>query len=287
MSLGERCTIGYYSSIVQNVATSHSISRRMDDFLTTRQLQNLLKVDRTTIYRMLKCGRLSGVKIGNQWRFPRDEVLNQLSSRPVAASDQDSRYATTPLPSPVTAIIPLPCVQTIQDVFAEMANVGSVTTDTRGAPLTEISNCSRFCRLILASDRGRESCVNSWRKLATVAGKTAEFFECHAGLQYACARIEVGKHLQAVISAGQFYARVPDGSEKACRLDRLARTYHIDAETLLQAAEEIQVLPDRAQRRIGIWLNKVAETFGQVGTDRAAYRDRLRQIAQMSMVDPA
>jgi excisionase family DNA binding protein len=39
-------------------------------YLTTRQVQNILQVDRITIYRMLQDGRLKGVKIGQQWRFP-------------------------------------------------------------------------------------------------------------------------------------------------------------------------------------------------------------------------
>ena len=40
----------------------------MENYLTTKQVQDLFKVDRITIYRMLQDGRLKGVKIGNQWR---------------------------------------------------------------------------------------------------------------------------------------------------------------------------------------------------------------------------
>lgn len=46
----------------------------MDDLLTTRQLQDLLRVDRITIYRMLNDGRLRGFKVGGQWRFSPREV---------------------------------------------------------------------------------------------------------------------------------------------------------------------------------------------------------------------
>jgi excisionase family DNA binding protein len=47
--------------------------------LTTKQLQELLSIDRTTVYRMLKDGRLTGIKVGTQWRFSRDEVDALLS----------------------------------------------------------------------------------------------------------------------------------------------------------------------------------------------------------------
>ena len=46
----------------------------MDDLLTTRQLQNLLQLDRVTIYRMLNAGRLPGFKVGGQWRFRREDL---------------------------------------------------------------------------------------------------------------------------------------------------------------------------------------------------------------------
>jgi ligand-binding sensor protein len=227
------------------------------------------------------------MKVGNQWRFPREEVLNQLSAPPVARRNQESSQPTIS-PSPVvTSVIPLPCVQAIQDVFAEMVNVGVLTIDTRGVPVTEISNCNRFCRLILASKQGRESCVSSWRKLVTTGAKQPEFIECHAGLHCACARIEVGGYVEAAIVAGQFYVTGPAPGEKACSVRQLAHACDINPDELLQAAEDIPVLSDQTQPRIGVWLKTVAETFGRVGTDRAAYRDRLRQIAQMSMIDPA
>ncbi len=46
----------------------------MNELLTTKQIQDLLQVDRITVYRMLNDGRLKGVKIGNQWRFPQSEI---------------------------------------------------------------------------------------------------------------------------------------------------------------------------------------------------------------------
>ena len=51
----------------------------MDELLTTRQVQSILQVDRTTIYRMLKDGRLRGVKVGQQWRFHDTDVRALLS----------------------------------------------------------------------------------------------------------------------------------------------------------------------------------------------------------------
>ena len=50
----------------------------MVTFLTTREMQDLINVDRSTVYRMAEDGRLPGIKVGRQWRFPAARVAEQL-----------------------------------------------------------------------------------------------------------------------------------------------------------------------------------------------------------------
>jgi excisionase family DNA binding protein len=255
----------------------------MDDLLTTKQLQELLQIDRVTVYRMLKDGRLDGVKIGNQWRFPRQEVEALLSGG--TSSEVTSSVPETPPFS--TEVIPLNCIQAMQDVFADMAGVGAVTTDADGQPLTELSNCSRFCRLIQSSKSGYEGCIASWRKLADQTQRTPTFVNCHTGLQYARAGIEVNGRLEGMLVAGQFYAEPASPAEEQARLKELADKYDLELEALAKAAQEISVLDDHQRAWIGVWLEKVAHTFEQVGRERADLMNRLRHIAEMSRIEPA
>ena len=53
-------------------------------FLSAQQVQDLLDVDASTIYRMAADGRLPAVRIGRQWRFPADEIEAML--RPASAA---------------------------------------------------------------------------------------------------------------------------------------------------------------------------------------------------------
>jgi excisionase family DNA binding protein len=254
----------------------------MDDLLTTKELQELLKVDRTTVYRMLKDGRLTGIKIGEQWRFSREEVNSLLSgSLPPAVQTPAS-----PEPRPGT-VLPLHCVQRIQNVFADVAGTGAVTTDATGQPLTEMSNSCHFCSLILASESGRQACAASWAKLAEQSGHAPRFATCHAGLQYARARIELNGRLEAMLISGQFYAEAPTPNEEAARIQHLAERYKLDPETLAEAAQEIQVLDEHKQARIGEWLQSVAHTFEEIGCERAELMGRLHRIAEMSTLQPA
>jgi excisionase family DNA binding protein len=247
----------------------------VNDLLTTKELQKLLKIDRTTVYRMLKDGRLTGIKIGEQWRFAREEINALLNGAPPSGSEQ------IPPGSLPSVVLPLHCIQHIQNLFAEIAAVGSVTVAASGEPLTEISNSGRFCNLILASQSGRRACIASWTKLAD---QQPRFLACHAGLQYARARIEVNGKLEAMLIAGQFYAAFPSGDEETARIQRLAKQHGLDPEALAAAAREITILDASKQPRIGAWLQSVAVTFEEIGRERADLMGRLQRIAEMSAV---
>jgi excisionase family DNA binding protein len=62
-------------------ATATGVSR----LLTARQVQSMLHVDRSTVYRMAEDGRLPAIKVGRQWRFPAARIVALLDAD--AASD--------------------------------------------------------------------------------------------------------------------------------------------------------------------------------------------------------
>lgn len=243
--------------------------------LTAKQVQELLHVDRTTIYRMLKDGRLTGVKVGKHWRFAEQEVDELLSG---SGSVDEIK------PSP-GQVLPLHCMQNIQDVFAEIAEVGSVTTDEDGQPLTEISNPCDFCILILESERGKQACIESWKLLAQTSETAPDFHECHAGLQYARAPIVVDGDLIANLVAGQFYLSEPDLEEEMSRFQLLSRKYDIDKDLLFQAAKKLPVLDSRKAPKISGWLQRVARTLAQISHERSDLMGRLKKISMMTEIE--
>ena len=244
----------------------------MEDLLTTKQLRDLLKIDRTTIYRMLTDGRLVGVKVGNQWRFPSSEIQAMLSG---------PRLQDAPVPGSEDQPLPLHCIQPIQDVFADIAQVGSLTTAPDGTPLTEMSNTCKFCTLVLSSESGRKACIESWRKLASQHEHRPHFVECHAGLHYARARIEINGELKGMVIAGQFYASAPDCAVTEERIKRLSERHHLDVDALRAAAQTIPVIDDRKEKQIEAWMEKIAGTFEHFGRERSDLMNRLRKIADM------
>jgi excisionase family DNA binding protein len=246
---------------------------KMEALLSAKQVQEILHIDRTTVYRMLKDGRLGGVKVGHQWRFSAGEVDELLSSAK-RLGNKESAVSTD--------VLPLHCMQPVQDVFAEIAEIGAVTTNPEGEPLTRISNVCGFCSLILDSEEGRRGCISSWKQLAEQKEATPEFVSCHAGLQYARAAIEVRGNLIAMLVAGQVHTQPPEPEEESARIRQLAEAYSIDPALLEKAAKDVPTLDHRKLAQLTGWLEDVAETFEDISAERADLMSRLQQIAEMS-----
>ncbi len=252
----------------------------MDDLLTTKQLQDLLQVDRITIYRMLSDGRLHGFKVGGQWRFSRQEIeawLQEQSrlSGPIAPTPSDK--AT----SPTSQVLPVSCIQAIQDVCAEALDIAAITTDLDGQLLSSISNSCEYCRLILSSAEGQRRCAATWRQ--STAGQIGH---CHAHLLCVSASIRVGAGPVAVVAGCQFAtdAAVSSGQLWRSVIPAIASDLSLAEPDLRSAAGSVRIVPEDHVQRISRLIVRVADTFSEIGQERLALLSRLQHIAEMSRI---
>jgi len=255
----------------------------IDDLLTTRQLQDLLQVDRITIYRMLNDGRLSGFKVGGQWRFSRQEVekwlQEQRAALPVDALPDDvdnSTLSAHPLP--------LSCVQAIQSVYAEALGIAAVATEPDGTPLTDVSNSGEFCNLILSTEEGRVRCAASWRVPDDMRSSPPLMRTCHAGLLCVSVPIKVEEEWVASVASCQFVAQPADGDEAVWweGLLSLVGDLGLDERALQAAVENVRLLAGDQVSRIPHLLEQVAATLAEIGQERQKLVNRLRRIAAMT-----
>jgi excisionase family DNA binding protein len=247
----------------------------MEDLLTTRQVQELLHVDRITVYRMLSDGRLKGVKIGQQWRFPSREVDRLLSGTPAAAEsgqvEMDSNF-------------PAHCVQAIQDLFADVSQVGAHVIDLQGEPLTQPSHPCSLCQTLGACPAGQAACRASWKEFAVSGIDGNKFFTCHAGLHYVGASIiEKGQPI-GLFLAGPFYWQAAEPHEESERMHRLAGTYDLDLETLREAAQAIPVITAQQQSQVESWPFTAARAVQSILVERTGFVERLQQIANLTQL---
>lgn len=258
----------------------------MDDLLTTRQLMDLLQLDRTTIYRMLNNGRLPGLRVGGQWRFSRQSIEALMQGTNLAASaGEKTLVEKTPEPvSPNTDVLPLHCLQPIQEVFAQTAGIGAVTTGLDGNPLTTFSNPCAYCSLILATGKGRRLCQASWKRLAKGTEKQPRLELCHAGLTYARGWIAVNGESIAMIFAGQFEVGRRRSIDSPDQISRIAGNCDLDEQPLRKAAREVRVLTREHAEQLVRLLQLVADTFSTIGQERLDLFTRLKKVAELADV---
>lgn len=247
----------------------------MPDFLTTRQVQKILNVDRITIYRMLQDGRLKGVKIGQQWRFAQSEMERLL--RRQAVPDHRAQAGGD-------ATFPKHCVQTIQDLFSNISRISAVVVNRQGEALTEVSQPCRFCQFMLSSSTGKEACRASWKAASEHVDGGGKYFTCHAGLQYIAAPVSDRDEQAGLFLSGQFYWHAPDAREQNERIRRLALTHNLDQKALHKVAAEIPVIDPQQQSQVEDWPFSAARAVQSILQERILFIERLQQIAHLTQL---
>jgi excisionase family DNA binding protein len=157
--------------------------------LTARHLQEMLGIDKSTVYRMAADGRLPAVKVGRQWRFPANRIEEMITAPPKAPS-QD--------------------LQTVTDLAAEALGVMMVVTDIEGNPLTSVSNPSPWFEGRAEQPDILDGCVEEWRDLAADPDLQPTFRTGRFGFQCARAFLRSGNELVGTVLAGGV---APEGTE--------------------------------------------------------------------------
>jgi excisionase family DNA binding protein len=180
--------------------------------VTTREVVDLLQLDRVTIYKMVKRGELPALRVGGQWRFSAEAIAAWLAARNgehPGSPDLPDTADTVSVPR-LTDLVPVRTLRSIQDQLAEFLGVSSFTIDTDGQPVIPCSRCSRFCQLVHSTKAGWAACVASWQQIAHSEQEGAVVHTCHAGIHYATAPIVVGGQRVGMVTAGQFLSAAVD-----------------------------------------------------------------------------
>lgn len=249
----------------------------MDELLTTKQVQDLLKVDRITIYRMLNDGRLKGVKVGNLWRFPRAEI-NRLVGEPQEGEDLER--------SQIIGVndFPVECVERLQDVFAGILDVGALTVNLIGDPLTKVAFSNPFCKMMLSTPEGNKACQGSWRKIALRTTGNPAFHVCHAGLCYMRSSVTMNGKPIAWMVTGQFFTSTHQAEKVLDNITQIAARYKLDTEKLEEVARDIPVLKHSQQEKVQEWAPKVSATVQSMLCERLDLVERLEKISEISSI---
>lgn len=236
---------------MQDMQTSQGSTRPL---LTALEVQDLLHIDRSTVYRMAEDGRLPAIRVGRSWRFPADRIESLLDAgAPVAtatatatvgssATDSTPRHDDLEAPdltrgrSPSAGTDPATADPIAPDngelalnagtagavvaVASDLLGVMMVVTDMHGRPVTDVANPSAWFSAHADEPDVLDACVAEWRDLADHPDLTPRFQDGALGFQCARAFIRNGSTLVGMVLAGG----VSPASDPAVDPD----LYHLD-----------------------------------------------------------
>lgn len=247
--------------------------------LTTKQVQELFNVDRSTIYRMAEDGRIPAVKVGRQWRFPADMVEHLLG---------DPSDGTTPseMPSPVPAtaaldvVLPADTAQAVADLAADLFGVMAVVTDMNGIALTSVANPCGYFSAVFNNIYTADRCSDGWRRLGEEIDLEPHFVPSHLGFLCARSFIRIGANLAGMVIVGGVAPEVWPPSDT--EITEVAAETGVTEDLIRAHLNEVYWIDNAHQDWIIRNLSRFSDLISHLADGRRRLLTRLDQIAALA-----
>jgi excisionase family DNA binding protein len=240
----------------------------MGNFLTTQEMQDLINVDRSTVYRMAEDGRLPAVKVGRQWRFPADRVAAQLGmTTPSTSTATPSPTSDRAAPGDLADLLRPEVAQSVVDLMGELFGVMAVITDMEGVPLTQVANPCGYYAAIAEQPGAVHACLAQWRLFVEEPHVAPRWVPTHLG--FLCARTFIWVDLKPVGMIVVGGVRPQSWPPSADVVSRVADDVGVSEAALVAAIEQIHELDLGEQRRVLRLLPQMGDLVSQLATARS------------------
>ena len=179
-------------------------------------------------------------------------------------------------------MLPLDCVQLIQDAFAETLDVMLVVTDLDGQPITQVSNEIPVFGLLAQTEDGHAMCQENWRELGQSPALEPRFSPGFAGLLCARALVRLGNELKAMVIV--FGVAPPNWPPTPEATHDLAQTLDVPAGDLHTAFDAVFRLTPAQQKTVLATIQRIADILAHIVDERMTLLGRLSDIARLSTV---
>ena len=259
----------------------------MTTLLTTQEIQDLLHVDRSTVYRMAEDGRLPSVKVGRQWRFPADRIAEQFgTTRPddptamqapaVTPTTAASGAGDRPALSPETA-------QAIATLLGDLFGVMAVVTDADGTPLSEVTNPCGLYAAIADEPATAAACLAEWRSFAERSQMAQRFAPSHLG--FLCTRTFLWVERQPVGMLLVGGLTPPSWPPSPDQIAEMASSVGVAPDRLASAIDQTFDVDADRQRWILDTLAQFGDLLSMFLGDQLHLRSTLDAITQLAAPD--
>ena len=247
--------------------------------LTTKQVQELFKVDKSTIYRMAEDGRIPAVKVGRQWRFPSDKLDSLLGG---AAPIPPLSPSAPPAGREYSLEMALPAdtAQALADLAADLFGVMAVVTDMDGNALTSVANPCGYFTAVFDGVYTADRCAEGWRRLGEEIDLEPRFLPSHLGFLCARSFIRQGPRLVGmVIVGGVATAEWPPSDAE---IDLVSVETGVPVATIREHINEVYWIDEAHQEWIVRNLSRVSDLISLMADDRGRMMAKLEGIAALA-----
>jgi len=258
--------------------TLHEEAIRMT-LLTTKQVQELFRVDRSTIYRMAEDGRLPAVKVGRQWRFPSDKVETLLGQPGDSVSVTSNGDANTG-PIALNTVLPADTAQAIADLAADLFGVMAVVTDMSGHALTTVANPCGYFTAVYDSVYTPDRCSDGWRRLGEEIDLEPHFVPSHLGFLCARSFIRIGATLAGMVIVGGVAPETWPPSDE--EIAAVAAETGTPQETIRDHISEVYWIDGPHQDWIVRNLSRVSDLISHMADGHGRLVQKLESIAALA-----
>lgn len=255
----------------------------MSGMMTAKEVQEMLQVDRSTIYRMAESGRLPAIKVGKQWRFPTEQVESwmqlqiDVGTPPVTRTNGPKINLQN---DDLASLIPVECVQLILDGYADLLGTMLIVTDLSGNPITQPSRPCGLFEAVSHEPHAVQKCIESWSLLGAAIDLEPTFTRSHLGLLCARSVIRVGAELKGMVIAG---CLAPDDwPPSAAEVDAMAAELEVQRDLLLPRLDQVYTLDQVRRQAVLDHLKRIANIVAHIVNERKTLVGRLEAIADLT-----
>ena len=242
-------------------------------YLTTRDLQDLIRVDKSTIYRMAEDGRLPAVKVGRQWRFPETAVRELLGQLP------QPEPTAAPVRQLIASLDPQ-AIQAVADFAGAALGAMVVVTGMDGHPVTEVANPCVLFDAVASQPKVVPRCIETWAGYGAAPDLTPTFRTSQFGFLCARSFVRVGNELLGMVIVGGVAPEVWPPS--AAAIDGIAAGLGIAPELVAANIDGVFHLDPNEQARVLALLPQISVLVSHMAEGARQLVGRLDAIASLA-----
>ncbi len=255
--------------------------------LTTKEVERLMQLNRVTIYRLIRDAGFPALKLGGQWRFPRDEVERWLEKRGHLVSTSGSEPTQTLAASKVDILVPDDLLRSIEITsllrsFASAIDLSVLIIGNNGDILLDCAECRHpLCQRVHA----KQVCYLAQSVRAAAAGQTHEsqvLFDCVPGLHYLRAPVGLAEYPIGYVVMGPFMIEPIDPGDVHAQLADFARRNGADTDVLTEELQHVKCFTQDQVHILAEIFSRAISAMLEVVYRRADANRRLNKIAQLA-----